>query len=508
MLARIRDRLDDAANPIMVKEVYQSLHSRAGMTLFWMLLVAALLVYFVAGASGAETLGGPMFYGLTVVLAVMTLFIIPGACGEALHRDVIKNTLELEQITGIGARRMVRGRLMAAAARSVLTVSVLAPFVVASFLFGGIELVWVLVCVYVLLVGSVAACALCVLLGALSVHQKKPGRFSGAVGLLLIVPLILLMEGGWEPLSRLLRTSSPAATLALCLIGGSVLAALAIMFFNAASTNCLTFKQDRSSARTKLLALLMALALFALLLGLGGLAGGGSDSALMTFEVFSCLLIGGCCFGWIIADTHVPVRHRARLETRGPPARLLYLPLRNGASSTAVYLLLSMGMVGVCAVLLHVSRPGATTPFVGRPEPYAFYPVPLTVTYVLYFSALTHCITRLLPRKFRTSAARTRVMALLLVFNLVLIAVVIGALGWQLEELTCGALAFLPALYVVSLQEPVPAAVFLSHMVGPFLLGFTYHLVLLLREAPGFGMAARAEAPSPARVAAGSAEGG
>ncbi len=503
MLARIRDRLDDAANPIMVKEVYQSLHSRAGMTMFWMLLVAALVVYFVAGASGAETLGVPMFYGLTVVLAVMTLFIIPAACGQALHRDVIKNTLELEQITGIGARRMVRGRLMAATARSVLTVSVLAPFVVASFLFGGIELVWVLVCVYVLLVGSVGACALCVLLGALSVHEKKPGRLSGAVGLLLFVPLIVLMEGGWEPLSRLLRTSSPAATLALCLTGGSVLAALAIMFLNAASTNCLTFKQDRSSARTKLLALLMALALFALLLGLGGFSGGGSDIALMTFELFSCLLIGGACFGWIIADTHVPARHRARLERRGPPARLLYLPLRNGASSTAVYLLLSMGMVGVCAVLLHVSRPARMAPFVG------FYPVPLTVTYVLYFSALTHCITRLLPRRFRTSAARTRVMVLLLVFNLVLMAVVMGALGWELAELTCGPLAFLPALYVLSLlQHPVPAAAFLSHMVGPFLLGFTYHLVLLLREAPGFGMAARAEAPSPARVAAGSAEGG
>ncbi|MCK4375914.1 MAG: hypothetical protein KAX19_11310, partial [Candidatus Brocadiae bacterium] len=439
--------------------------------------------------------------------------IIPAACGEALHRDVIKNTLELEQITGIGARRMVRGRLAAAATRSVLTASVLAPFVVASFLFGGIELVWVLVWIYVLLLGSVCACAVCVFLGALSTHRKKPGRsVSPVIGLAFIFPLMGLMSGGWEPLRRLLtallRTSSPAAALALCLGGGSVLAALAIMFLNAASTNCLTFKQDRSSARTKLLALLIALALFALLLGLGGLFGGGSDIALMTFEVFSCLLIGGCCFGWIIADTHVPARHRARLEPRGPLARLLYLPLRNGASSTAVYLLLSMGMVGVCAVLLHVSRPGRMAPLVGGPNPYAFYPVPLTVTYVLYFSALTHCITRLLPRRFRTSAARTRVMALLLVFNLVLIAVVIGALGWQLEELTCGPLAFLPVLYVVSLQEPVRAAAFLSHMVGPFQLGFTYHLVLLLREAPGFGMAARAEAPSPARAAAGSAEGG
>ncbi len=51
MLGRLHDRLDNAANPMMMKALYQSVHSRGTMVLFRLALVAVILAGVAADPS-------------------------------------------------------------------------------------------------------------------------------------------------------------------------------------------------------------------------------------------------------------------------------------------------------------------------------------------------------------------------------------------------------------------------------------------------------------------------
>ena len=48
MISRIKAGLDNRANPIMIKEMYQAVHSRLFMNAFLVLPLAALLIYTIA----------------------------------------------------------------------------------------------------------------------------------------------------------------------------------------------------------------------------------------------------------------------------------------------------------------------------------------------------------------------------------------------------------------------------------------------------------------------------
>jgi hypothetical protein len=482
MLSRIKDRLDGAANPIMVKEMYQSLHSKFFMAFFWLLLVLALFIYYVGGGSENEAAGDTMFSGFMVIMGLVMLLVIPIGAFYALYRDVTSRTIELVQITAMNARQLVRGRLMAAGMRIVLLLSLVAPFAVTSYLFGGLDLTSVLMVVYNLLLVSLGAVAVALFLSSLAVYRHLRMLAVLAFGAIILLGLLsglgaipgLFMFGA----AGFFGSGPGWADVLTLLAGGTVMTALGIMLLSSATANSLTFPGNRSSARTKLIALFIVVAQFGSLLMMHAVTGSGFPADPMMFAMMACPFLGVCCLFWLTGDTRVPYRHQVWMERRGRLGRLAYLPFRDGAFSTAVYVVLAMALVGAGAlVLIGVDR----WPPVRSHVPIV-YPIVLTLTYALYLSALAWGAVSLLPARLRTSLRRRAALLLLLILSAgVMLASMAG--HWELRrEMPAAATAFVPVLYIVSLYRLPSLTAFLLHMAGPLAVGLAGHAVIGIAE--------------------------
>jgi hypothetical protein len=474
MLKRIRDRLDGALNPVMVKRMYQSVHSKVSMAFFWLLLALALLIFYLSGGGGEGAAGRGMFTGFAVLMAPMVWFIIPTAAFYGLYQDIrTRRTLELIQITTMGARQLVRGRMLAAAVRIVLLCALVGPFAVTSFLFGGVDLVFVLTAVCYLVLTAFSLTALALFLGSLAAYPKirllgvlafGAMMLFGLLGLLGWVPGIYMLSGGGWP-----GFPGAGAGLSAFLAAIVVLTVLWIAFLSAATANSLTFPQNRSSARTKLIALLIAACYLGTML-LTARGPGSGSGAPMVFALICCPFIGACALFWITGDTRVPARHAAWLARHGRAARVLYFPFRDGPLSTVLYLLLALALIGIGIASLR--GPGH---LIMASDRRAFHVIVFTFTCVLYLSALARGAVALLPGRMRTALNRRTVLVALLILNAVLLFGISGPSRSFPRTLATSATAFLPSVYAVSLMGGAPSGRFLSHMAGPFAVGFLYY---------------------------------
>lgn len=498
MLSRIRDRLDAAVNPILVKEMYQSVHSKFMMALFWLLLLLCLLIYFVSVAGADTAPGGSMFAGFSLIMSLMMLFLLPAAAFFALYREITSQTIELVLITSMSARRLVRGRLLAAGVRILLVFALIAPFAVASFLFGGIDLSLVLGSVYQLLLMSVAGCAVAVFFGALAMHRSIRLLASlsfFAVLLLGCFTLLGAVPGLYFALRYMpIAAAGPSAKLILAALGWeTAFTVLGVMFVASGAANSLTFAHDRSSARAKVIALAIVLAYAGALVSLGALGSAPVSFAARPFEIGACVFLAACSLFWITGHARMPVRHRVKLARRGRFVRAVYFVFRDGAGSTAVYLALALALVAVCASVLRGSggsAAGATFGMrSGAPAP-AYSVVPLVLTYVLYLSALAGLFTLLLPPWRRTAGSRRTALLLIVIVNATIpILLPTAPLVKNVVEVELGgaAVAFVPSLYLASLDAVPNTAALLGHMALPFLLGLAYHVAVGLKERASMG---------------------
>ncbi len=498
MLKRIRQKLDGAVNPIMLKEMWQSVHSKVFMAFFWLLLAIALLIYYMSVGGERETSGQGMFIAFAFLMGLMMMFMIPTAAFVSLYREIRTQTIELVQITAMHGRQLVRGRLMASGMRILLLCSLVAPFAVTSFLFGGIDLVSILVSVYGLLLASFCACAVAVFFGALTAYRRlrllAVLGFGGLMLAGLLIPLgmaplvvaVMTFGGAFGGPFGAVRGGIATRSLLVSLGWSTVLAALLVMLLTASAANSLTFPQNRSSARTKFVALLIVVALFGSTWTVAAMAGALLlPGASATFQLNACLLVGVCSLFWLTGAPHIPHRHRVKLARRGRLVRLLYAPFRDGASSGAAYLVLALALIAIGTVHLGGAK-GGLFPSRGL---FFLYPIVLTLTYSLYLSALAGSITRVFAPHRRTAVTRRIVLILLLIATTVPVFLMPGLVGWNFGTLTSVPVAFLPLLYMISLYKPVSTGAFLTHMAMPFLFGLAYHFIVGLRELPRLALA-------------------
>jgi len=480
MLGRIRDKLDGAANPIMLKEMWQSVHSKVSMAFFWLLLGVALLFYCLFATQEGSPSGDDMFVAFSFLMGGMAIFVIPFLTYSSLYREITSNTIELLQITAMSAGQLVRGRLLASGVRILLLFALVAPFAVTSFLFGGVDLTTVLATVYFLFVVAVAASAVAVLFSSLAAYRRIRSLARLGFGALVLIPLLMFISSAPAMISM---RPSPFGGLgfggggpglgALAATMGwfAVLAALFVMLVSAAAANALTFPHGRSSSRTKFFLSLLVLAVFGAFLTTKHMGAGPGGGAL--FEVQACVLLGVCSLIWITADPQLPHRQRVKLAEWGLLRRTLFLPFTDGAASTALYVALMLGGVALGAVLL--DRGGAGRMYRNT---IGFRPLVLTFTYVLYLSAAAGMLTRAFFAKRGTAFARRIFLLALVLVNVVgfIVALQFDWLPGKSPELP---MAFLPLFYVLSDFGDLPEITFLAHMVLPLAMGVIYHLAVL-----------------------------
>jgi ABC-type transport system involved in multi-copper enzyme maturation permease subunit len=174
----LSERLAEAAGPIVVKEIRQGLRARVFGIFFGLLLLACLVVALVAAAEfdprSASTRGPEYFRLFLTALAVVEFFVIPYTAFRAMAREREDETWVLLALTGLGPRRIVRGKVTSALAQGLLYASACAPFVLFSYYLNGIDLPTVMVAL-VMAVGW-SALLICIAVAAATQAHSRIGR--------------------------------------------------------------------------------------------------------------------------------------------------------------------------------------------------------------------------------------------------------------------------------------------------------------------------------------------
>lgn len=194
--AALGERLGEVVGPIVVKEVRQGLRARVFAIFFGLLLLGCLVVALVAAAEFDRRTNvdlGPDYFRLFLAaLGVVEFFVIPYTAFRAMSREREDETWVLLVLTGLGPRRIVRGKVSSALAQGLLYASACAPFVLFSYYLNGIDLPTVLVA----LVMSMAWSCLLVCFGVAAATQAHSRVGRALVHFLVLGVMLGATAGG------------------------------------------------------------------------------------------------------------------------------------------------------------------------------------------------------------------------------------------------------------------------------------------------------------------------
>ncbi|HEX5754626.1 MAG TPA: ABC transporter permease [Archangium sp.] len=209
----VLERLGDRLNPLVVKEVRQGLRSRVFWVSFGLMLLSCFIISMVAYATtredGLSTQGQGFFFSFYICLAMVHFFIIPYSAYRSLAREREDETWVLLILTGLGPRRILRGKVTSFLVQAGLYASAVGPFLLFSYYLNGIDLPTILLVLalgasWLVFVTVVAVCAA-------TLADGRMGRalvnlvLLGALGLALIYALIaafFLSEQGYRSVVR------------------------------------------------------------------------------------------------------------------------------------------------------------------------------------------------------------------------------------------------------------------------------------------------------------------
>lgn len=143
--AKLWAPFDERVNPILVKEVRQSLRGRYFMVLFLLTLSAATLVssilLFFAGREPSDVAGIYLFTAMLYCLSVAVHIFVPLAAFLSLGGEWDENTHDLLVLTNLRPGQIVVGKLLSAGVQVSLYYCVFGPFLIFAFLLRGLDLV-------------------------------------------------------------------------------------------------------------------------------------------------------------------------------------------------------------------------------------------------------------------------------------------------------------------------------------------------------------------------------
>ncbi|MEQ1893822.1 MAG: hypothetical protein ABL998_14875 [Planctomycetota bacterium] len=159
-------RLDDRLNPILVKEVRQSLRGRFfrwmfGLTLLATTFIGLFVVTISADAMGNTRIGQEFFMVIYGCMGAAVLVFVPFSAFLSTSSEWDENTHDLLVLSNLGPGQIVSGKLFSALIQALLYYSTFTPFLVAAFLLNGLDLLVALV----VLVCSAATCLAFSLIG-------------------------------------------------------------------------------------------------------------------------------------------------------------------------------------------------------------------------------------------------------------------------------------------------------------------------------------------------------
>ena len=178
-------------NPIVVKEIRQSLKSRNfavsfGLTLIvavaWTIASISILMPRILYLPG----GVPLLYGFMGILTIPLMVLIPAGAFLSLSVEKQDSTFDLLSISSLSAIQIVYGKMASAMVQMVLYISALAPCIVLTYLMRGVSLSQILMLIILTIIISIAETALALLLAAIA----KTSLLQAFVGIMMLAALI------------------------------------------------------------------------------------------------------------------------------------------------------------------------------------------------------------------------------------------------------------------------------------------------------------------------------
>jgi ABC-type transport system involved in multi-copper enzyme maturation permease subunit len=196
MAGGILDRLDDAINPIVVKELRQAVKSRlvvSALLLFLLLEVvilgACLMFREVRSPDGVDYQAGQLiFVVLQAILLGVCLILVPAYAGIRLAAERSDTNVDLLFISTLKPRSIIWGKFLAAVVLVLLIFSACAPFMTFTYLLRGLDIPSILLILLMDFLVVLAATMLAVFIAAVPAHRGvKGGMFLLAFGGLVFV---------------------------------------------------------------------------------------------------------------------------------------------------------------------------------------------------------------------------------------------------------------------------------------------------------------------------------
>lgn len=206
------ERWGDRLNPLVVKEVRQGLRTRIFWACFGLLLLACVVLSLVAYVEVREAAyarhGRGFFFGFFFCLGVVHFFVIPYNAYRSLAREREDETWVLLVLTGLGPRRILRGKVASFLVQAGLYASAVGPFLLFSYFLNGIALPSILIIlalgaawlVFLTVVGVCAATLADGRLGRAFIHFTLLAALGGALVQGLVAAYVMSDDG-----DRLLR---------------------------------------------------------------------------------------------------------------------------------------------------------------------------------------------------------------------------------------------------------------------------------------------------------------
>jgi hypothetical protein len=191
-LDRLGERIAERVNPIIVKEVRQGLRTRSFWIFFSLLLIFCVIISLVAVAQndGSPLQGKAYFISYDVCLGLVQFFVIPYSAYRSMAREREEETWVLLTLTGLGPRRILRGKMGSFMLQGVLYASAAAPFLLFSYYLNGIDLPTIVMVVVAGIAWQLLLTSVCV-----SLATVASTKLMHAV--MHFVTLGLLLQGTW-----------------------------------------------------------------------------------------------------------------------------------------------------------------------------------------------------------------------------------------------------------------------------------------------------------------------
>lgn len=253
-------------NPIVVKEVRQSLKSKQfsisfGLTLIaavsWTLIAVSLMVpriYFVPA-------GVQLLTGFFCILQFPLMIIIPFSAFRSLTTETEDSTFELLSISALSAWQIVLGKMTSALLQILLYLSALAPCIVLTYLLRGVSMFSILFLLALTVAFAVSETAIALLLAAVSRARMLQ---AGATILLLIGLIVGYFFCTMMVVSGVLQQlSNPPKEMYLVMFGFATVILVALDLVLRAAAAAIDFpSENHSTPLRKRIVLLVGVILF------------------------------------------------------------------------------------------------------------------------------------------------------------------------------------------------------------------------------------------------------